>query len=82
MCSLPITFNAAFTRSVHAPRGVVLAAGAWSGDFLAGQLGKAAWGAAFRPRKGLLLELPRPEGMPPVNRGMMEVGYTKVGAAA
>ena len=56
-----------------------MAAGAWSGEFLSRQLGDdGAWAAAFRPRKGLLLELARPKDMPEISRGLMEMGYTKV----
>ncbi len=63
---------------IHAGRGVVVALGAWSGAFLADQLADVRWAAAFRPRRGLLLEMPRPGGMPPVQHGMMELGYTQV----
>lgn len=64
-------------RTFLAPAGIVVAAGAWSGDWLAAQLGQESWRAAFAPRKGLLLELPRPNGMPPLRTGMMEAGYTR-----
>lgn len=57
-----------------------------AGEFLARQAGElgldatagGGWAGALRPRKGLLLEMARPEGMPEVHRGMMELGYTKV----
>ena len=55
---------------IRARRGVVLAAGAWSGAFLARELSAPAWAEALAPRKGHLLELERPEGMPPLRRGM------------
>ncbi len=56
-----------------------MAAGAWSGEFLSQQLGGSEmWATAVRPRKGLLLEMPRPDGMPEISRGLMEMGYTKV----
>ena len=58
--------------SVHAAHGVVVTLGAWSGGFLAQQLGDARWEGAFRPRRGLLLEMPRPQGMPAVRHGLME----------
>lgn len=64
--------------SIHAGRGVVVALGAWSGAFLADQMADVRWAAAFRPRRGLLLEMPRPGSMPPVQHGMMEVGYMQV----
>lgn len=62
---------------MHAGRGVVVALGSWSGAFLADQMADVRWAAAFRPRRGLLLEMPRPGGMPPVAHGMMECGYTQ-----
>ncbi|PRW45110.1 glycine oxidase isoform X1 isoform A [Chlorella sorokiniana] len=64
-------------RRVHAGRGVVVTLGAWSGAFLADQMADVRWAAAFRPRRGLLLEMPRPGSMPPVQHGMMELGYTQ-----
>ena len=65
-------------RTVIARAGVVLAAGAWSGAFLAKHpWANPDWADAILPRRGLLLEMARPEGMPPVQQGMMEVGYTK-----
>ena len=64
-------------RRVAAPRGVVVAAGAWSAGFLAEAVGQPAWRGAFLPRKGLLLEMPRPRGMPQLHYAMMEAGYTK-----
>lgn len=64
---------------MQAGRGIVVALGAWSGTFLAEQLADVRWAAAFRPRRGLLLEMPRPAGMPPLGHGLMELGYTRVG---
>ncbi len=61
---------------VRAARGIVVALGAWSGTFLAQQLADVRWAGAFRPRRGLLLEMPAPEGMPAVSHGLMEVSYT------
>ena len=62
---------------IHAQQGVVVSLGAWSAAFLAEQLADARWAGAFRPRRGLLLEMPRPPGMAPVRHGLMEMGYTK-----
>lgn len=72
-------------RSVRAAHGVVVTLGAWSGGFLAQQLSDARWEAMFRPRRGLLLEMPRPQGMPAVRHGLMEasrVGCRKLGLPA
>jgi glycine/D-amino acid oxidase-like deaminating enzyme len=69
-------------RAVAARRGVVLASGAWAGEFLSRELGEAGWGTALRPRKGHLLEMAPPPGMPRLGRGLMEMGYTKHYAAA
>ena len=55
-----------------------MAAGAWSGQLLAAATGDAVWGAAFRARRGHLLELAPPAGMPPLKHGLMEATYTKV----
>ncbi len=66
--------------AIHAGLGVVVAAGAWTAPFLAAQLGEGSgWGEAIKPRRGHLLEVARPDGMPEVQRGLMECGYTKVG---
>lgn len=73
MCIAPVVLP----RRVRAARGIVVALGAWSGTFLAQQLADVRWAGAFRPRRGLLLEMPRPEGMPAVAHGLMEVGYTQ-----
>lgn len=62
---------------MRAARGIVVALGAWTGQFLAAQLEDERWDAAFRPRRGLLLEMPRPAGMHAVRHGLMEVGYTQ-----
>lgn len=56
----------------------MVAAGVWSGELLSQATGEAAWAKALQPRRGHLLELPRPKGMPVVKRGMMEMSYTKV----
>jgi len=64
-------------RKIIARRGVVLASGAWAGDFLAQELDDPHWKQAILPRRGLLLEMPRPDSMPVLTRGLMEMGYTK-----
>lgn len=64
-------------RRVHAARGVVVAMGAWTSAFLAASLGDERWADAFRPRRGLLLEMPRPAGMPAVQHGLMELFYAQ-----
>lgn len=69
-------------RAIIARQGVVLACGAWAGEFLARELSHPAWAHAIKPRRGHLLEMPRPEGMPEVRRGLMEMGYTKHYSAA
>jgi glycine/D-amino acid oxidase-like deaminating enzyme len=66
---------------VRARRGVIVAAGAWSGGFLARELSNPGWADVVRPRRGHLLELPPPAGMPPLQRGLMEAGYAKHYAA-
>ncbi|KAL4431222.1 hypothetical protein ABPG75_006478 [Micractinium tetrahymenae] len=63
-------------RRVRARRSIVVALGAWSGAFLADQLADVRWAGAFRPRRGLLLEMTAPAGMPAVSHGLMEVSYT------
>jgi hypothetical protein len=69
-------------RRVRARRGLVVAAGVWSGHLLAGASGDERWRSLLAPRRGHLLELARPEGMPPVQRGIMELSYTRHYAAA
>lgn len=59
-------------------KGVVLAAGAWSGHLLGSTTGDARWREVFKPRRGHLLELDPPAGMPPLHHGLMEMGYTQV----
>jgi hypothetical protein len=67
---------------VRAGRAVLLTSGAWAGEFLAQQLGEPGWAQAVRPRRGHLLEMRRPDGMPVLHRGVMEVGYTAHYSAA
>jgi len=62
---------------IQARLGVVVAAGAWSGGWLARALGDAAWEEAVTPRRGHLLELDPPEGVAQLTRGVMEVEYSQ-----
>jgi glycine/D-amino acid oxidase-like deaminating enzyme len=62
---------------VRARRGVVVAAGVWSGRLLADATGVPAWQQLLQPRRGHLVELMPPPGMPPLHSGMMELGYTQ-----
>lgn len=64
-------------RTIIARAGVVMASGAWGGEFLARYMNKPQWASALLPRRGLLLEMPRPPSMPEIHRGLMEVGYTQ-----
>eukprot|EP00798_Chlamydomonas_sp_ICE-L_P012539 gene12539-15754_t len=57
--------------------GVVVAAGAWSGQLLSSASGQSEWEDMFRPHKGHLLEMMPPPSMPRVQRGMMEMSYVK-----
>lgn len=49
----------------------------WTGPLLATALNRPAWSALLQPRRGHLLELPPPPGMPTLNHGVMEMSYTK-----
>lgn len=82
-CAQPpeASLRPALARSVRAAHGVVVTLGAWSGDFLAQQLSDARWAGAFRPRRGLLLEMPRPQGMPAVRHGLMEASVCVGGSS-
>ncbi|KAI8468098.1 MAG: oxidoreductase [Monoraphidium minutum] len=64
-------------RRVRSRRGVVVASGVWSGHLLAAASGDARWRSLLAPRRGHLLEIARPEGMPPIRRGVMELSYTR-----
>jgi glycine/D-amino acid oxidase-like deaminating enzyme len=64
-------------RKVTVSKGIVVAAGAWTGAWLASALDNPLWEGTIVPRRGLLLELDMPAGMPPIKHGMMEVSYTK-----
>lgn len=75
-CTVPECAVPRASCRVRATRGIVVALGAWSGAFLAQQLADVRWAGAFRPRRGLLLEMPAPAGMPAVGHGLMEVSYT------
>ena len=57
--------------------GTVVAAGVWSGGLLSSVTGQPRWAELLQPRRGHLLEVPRPDGMPLITRGMMEMSYTK-----
>jgi glycine/D-amino acid oxidase-like deaminating enzyme len=72
---------------IMANHGVVMAAGAWSGDFLSTELGDPRWKSVFRARKGHLVEIPisdflTQEGYgasngPLLRHGLMEFGYSR-----
>jgi hypothetical protein len=49
----------------------------WSGELLAAATADNSWLATFAPRRGHLLVVDRPTGMPVLKTGMMEVAYTK-----
>lgn len=64
---------------VEARRGLVLAAGAWTGQLLDAALAvQPTWAPLFRPRRGHLLELQPLTSMPCLQHGLMEVSYTQV----
>lgn len=56
----------------------MLCAGVWSGQMLTDATGVAGWKGLLQPRRGHLLEVKPPAGMPHVKHGMMEMSYTKV----
>lgn len=58
---------------VQAKHGVVVAAGVWSGRLLADATGQAAWQQLLQPRRGHLLELLPPPGMPPIHTGRLHI---------
>ncbi|KAG2442112.1 hypothetical protein HYH02_009601 [Chlamydomonas schloesseri] len=62
---------------VRARHALVLAAGVWTGGLLAAATAEPQWQALLQPRRGHLLELPQPAGMPRVAHGIMEMSYTK-----
>lgn len=66
---------------LHAAQAVVVAAGVWSGELLAAATKDDSWSRAFAPRRGHLLVLDHPTGMPALQTGMMEVAYAKYYAA-
>lgn len=45
---------------------------------MAAATGDDAWGGAFRARRGQLLQVAPPWGMPPLKHGLMEADYSKV----
>ena len=61
-----------------ARQGIVVSAGAWSGQLLQAATGDRGWGDAFKSRRGHLLQVEPPVGMPPLRRGLMEADYSKV----
>lgn len=63
-------------RRIAPRQATIVAAGVWSGQLLAAATGQPAWQAALQPRRGHLLELQPPAGMPGVVRGLMELSYT------
>ena len=81
MDALPLFDHCPIQISNHNPLthrlGTILAAGVWSGPLLSAVTGDARWSRLLQPRRGHLLELQRPEVMPPIRRGMMEMSYTK-----
>jgi glycine/D-amino acid oxidase-like deaminating enzyme len=72
---------------ITANHGVVMATGAWSGDFLSRELGNPRWKSVFRARKGHLVEIPRSDFLnrspydasngPLLRHGLMEFGYSR-----
>ncbi|WIA14156.1 hypothetical protein OEZ85_002698 [Tetradesmus obliquus] len=64
-------------RRVRARQGVVVAAGVWSGQLLAAATGQQGWQQLLQPRRGHLLEMQPPAGMPRIHTGMMELSYTQ-----
>lgn len=58
----------------------IVAAGAWSGPLLTALTG-AAYDRLLSPRRGHLLEVAPPKGMPPIKTGIMEMSYAKVRTA-
>jgi len=78
-----VSLTLADGTGVRASRGIVVAAGAWSGGLVAAALARsdpaaaATWAGALAPRRGHLLVLPPPPAMPGLRHGMMEAGYTR-----
>eukprot|EP00955_Chlamydomonas_euryale_P103678 365513-Chlamydomonas_euryale.AAC.8 len=62
---------------VRARLGAVVASGVWSGQLLAEATGQPLWARSLAPRRGHLLELDPPPGMPHLTHGVMEMSYTK-----
>lgn len=56
---------------VRARRGVVVAAGVWSGQLLSAATGQSAWRDLLQPRRGHLLEMDLPQGMPHIHTGAL-----------
>jgi len=64
------------TRTLRGRRATVVTAGAWSGPLLSALTG-APYDRLLAPRRGHLLEVARPQGMPALKTGMMEMSYAK-----
>ena len=65
------------STSLKASRGVILTAGVWSGEILSQHFGDDRWKGLLQPRRGHLIEVDRPAGMPVLKRGTMEVKYSR-----
>ncbi|GAX84703.1 hypothetical protein CEUSTIGMA_g12125.t1 [Chlamydomonas eustigma] len=61
----------------HARLATVVASGVWSGQLMASLTGDTVWGKLLQPRRGHLIEVAPPPGMPPIKHGMMEMSYTQ-----
>ncbi|DBA78931.1 hypothetical protein WJX77_006610 [Trebouxia sp. C0004] len=72
-----VTAISTTSRQLVTRKGVIVAAGAWSGHLLSTATGDDRWREVFKPRRGHLLELQLPAGMPPLRHGLMEMGYTQ-----
>jgi len=57
--------------------GACVTAGVWSGELLSQATGHPGWAKLLQPRRGHLLELRPPAGMPAIKHGVMEMSYTK-----
>ena len=66
-------------RELHGRVATVVCAGVWSGELLSEATGIPGFRKLLQPRRGHLLEVARPVGMPEIKTGMMEMSYTKVG---
>lgn len=62
---------------ISARQAVIVCAGVWSGKLLTQVLGTPVWSQLLQPRRGHLLELQPPKGMPVLQHGVMELSYTQ-----